>query len=166
MCTLQCTCNLLSGWAQCYLLKRCIASQGGSGTSPAMLQSSTKQQTPLVWLPRLLHSSFCSTECITTDRNPLDTIHSPAFRCFTAILATRVVVCTELSRYLQCLRRLQYERTARPGALAAGKDALRLQSRVQLLDTHYEGQYMIGAHLGLPAGPKYALHARSVLPTQ
>lgn len=42
-------------------------------------------------------------------------------------------------------RRLQNERTARPGALAAGKDALRLQSRVQLLDSDYEGQYMIGA---------------------
>ena len=40
--------------------------------------------------------------------------------------------------------RLQYERTARPGALAAGKDALRLQSRVQLLDNDHMGQYLIG----------------------
>lgn len=40
--------------------------------------------------------------------------------------------------------RLQYERTARPGALAAGKDALRLQSRVQLLDDDYMGMYQIG----------------------
>ena len=40
--------------------------------------------------------------------------------------------------------RLQYERTARPGALAAGKDRMRLQSRVQILDNEYEGYYMIG----------------------
>ncbi len=43
-----------------------------------------------------------------------------------------------------CWCRLQYERTARPGALAAGKDRMRLQSRVQILDDEYEGYYMIG----------------------
>ena len=55
-----------------------------------------------------------------------------------------------------CLRRLQYERTARPGALAAGKDRMRLQSRVQILDDEYEGYYMIG---GLHIACAESIHA-------
>ena len=49
--------------------------------------------------------------------------------------------------------RLQYERTARPGALAAGKDRMRLQSRVQILDNEYEGYYMIGGLHTSRSGP-------------
>ena len=44
-----------------------------------------------------------------------------------------------------CRLTLQRSGGAGGAALAAGSDALRLQSRVQLLDETYQGQYMIGA---------------------
>lgn len=40
--------------------------------------------------------------------------------------------------------RLAHERSSAASALAAGSDQLRLQSRVQLLDDEFQGQYMIG----------------------
>lgn len=46
--------------------------------------------------------------------------------------------------------RLAYQRSSASGALAAGGDALQLQSRVQLLDEGYAGQYMIGDPLHAP----------------
>ncbi len=41
--------------------------------------------------------------------------------------------------------RLAQQRSCQAYALAAGNDPLRLQSRVQLLDEDFQGQYMIGA---------------------
>lgn len=61
--------------------------------------------------------------------------------------------CGRLCSVNDCLCRLQYERSARPGALAAGKDHMRLQSRVQILDNEYEGYYMIGGLQTCNLGP-------------
>jgi hypothetical protein len=44
--------------------------------------------------------------------------------------------------------RLAYQRSSTSASLAAGRDALRLQSRVQLLKEDYQGQYLIGELCG------------------
>ena len=48
--------------------------------------------------------------------------------------------------------RLAQQRECTASALAAGMDPIRLQSRVQLLDEAFQGQYMIGVPSLYPCG--------------